>query len=83
VAGCTRSNPCARCRDQRDPGAAEFTVPAAPGPVAAWLCDGWWLNAPAGWWGRGLTYEVGTRATGALMAALHGTPPTDNDSEDA
>lgn len=76
---CTLAEPCARCRDQRDPGAPSGAVPVAPGPVGAWLLNGWWhaRNAPR-WWARGLSHEVGPRVCSALVIAAR---PAPKDSE--
>jgi hypothetical protein len=64
VTVCTRSEPCARCRDQRDPGTVHHSLPDAPGPVGVWLLDGWWQHAAVRWPMRGLQYELGTRVVG-------------------
>lgn len=73
---CALSDLCARCRSQREPGTNQHHVPVAPGPVGLWMLDGWWQASAARSSVRGLQFELGTRAVGALRMALRAAVAT-------
>lgn len=60
-------NVCAKCTLARATDTGRTAdPPVAPGPPGAFMVDGWWRRFSARWWGRGLDYEIGTRAFGEL-----------------